>query len=146
MTAYGQAAWHPSRNHWRYARLRYAWRGCHLGHVGVRASCTKQMTTSRTDGTLAVMSCWQYAQLMITIEGRAPRDDARTVLWHGPGHGIGENYSDGDETVPELLNRFGADGWELTGLQEHREGGRGGSYWDASWSRTIYTFKRPVPP
>jgi len=31
-------------------------------------------------------------------------------VWHGPGQSIGENYSDSRQTVPELLNRFGADG------------------------------------
>lgn len=29
---------------------------------------------------------------------------------------------DSAQTVPELLTRFGADGWDLVGLQEHREG------------------------
>jgi hypothetical protein len=91
------------------------------------------------------MSCWQYAQLMITMDGQAP-EGVRTVVWHGPGQALGENYSDGPETVVELLNRFGADGWELAGLQENREGGREGSYWDAHWSLTTYTFKRSVPP
>jgi hypothetical protein len=27
------------------------------------------------------------------------------------------------QTVPELLNRFGADGWELAGLHDYRDGG-----------------------
>lgn len=75
------------------------------------------------------MSCWQYAQLTITVDGRDPHG-ARTILWHGPGQGIGENYSDSGHTVLELLNRFGADGWELAGLQDYREGGDGSSYWE----------------
>jgi hypothetical protein len=57
---------------------------------------------------------------------------------------VGENYSDRDDTVPELLNRFGADGWELAGLQDFRGGGDGSSYWEAARLLTVYTFKRPV--
>ena len=44
----------------------------------------------------------------------------------------------------ELLNRFGADGWELVGLQDYREGGDGSSYGEATRLLTVYTFKRPV--
>lgn len=62
-----------------------------------------------------------------------------------PGQGIGENYTDSDQTVLELLNRFGADGWELAGLQDYREGGNGSSYWEAPRLLTVYTFKRPLP-
>jgi len=61
------------------------------------------------------MSCWQYAQLTITVDGRAPHG-AQTILWHGHGQGIGETYSDNGHIVLELLNRCGADGWELAGL------------------------------
>jgi hypothetical protein len=92
------------------------------------------------------MPSWQYAQLTITADGRASREDTRTILWHGPGQGVGENYSDSHQTVLELLNRFGADGWELAGLQDYREGGSGPSYWDAVRLLTVYTFKRLVPP
>jgi hypothetical protein len=85
--------------------------------------------------------CWQYAQLTVTVNGRALRgEDARTILWHGPGQGLGESYSDSEQTVPELLNRFGADGWELAGIQDYREGGEGSLYWDASRLLTVYTF------
>jgi hypothetical protein len=91
------------------------------------------------------MSCWQYTQLTITVDGRAPQAGARTILWHGPGQGVGENYSESDQTVLELLNRFGADGWELAGLQDYREGGDGSSYWEAARLLTVYTFKRRVP-
>ncbi len=42
----------------------------------------------------------------------------------------------------ELLNRFGADGWELAGLQDYREGGDGSSYWEATRLLTVYTCKR----
>jgi hypothetical protein len=70
------------------------------------------------DGTLVAMPCWQCAQLTITVDGRASSEEARTIVWHGPGQGVGENYSDSRQTVPELLNRFGADGWELAGLQD----------------------------
>jgi hypothetical protein len=91
------------------------------------------------------MSCWQYAQLTITMDGRAAQTDARTILWHGPRQGVGENYSDTEQTVLELLNRFGADGWELAGLQDYREGGDGSSYWEAARLLTVYTFKRQIP-
>jgi hypothetical protein len=80
-------------------------------------------------------------QLTITVNGRASREDVRTILWHGPRQGVGENYSDSDQTVLELLNRFGADGWELAGIQDYREGGEGSSYWDAALLLTVYTFK-----
>jgi hypothetical protein len=90
------------------------------------------------------MSSWQYVQLTITLDGRSLEKDGRTILWHGPGQGVGENYSDTDTTVPELLNRFGADGWELAGLQDYREGGDGSSYWNAARLLTVYTFKRPM--
>jgi hypothetical protein len=91
------------------------------------------------------MSAWQYAQLTIRLEGRGGEDSC-TILWHGPGQGLGENFSDSGQTVLELMNRVGADGWELAGLEERREGGDGRTYWDAAWSLTTYTFKRPVPP
>jgi hypothetical protein len=94
---------------------------------------------------LAAMPCWQYAQLTITVDGRASKPGARTILWHGPGQGVGENYSDSGQTVPELLNRFGADGWELAGLQDYLEGGNGSSYWEAARQLIAYTFKRPIP-
>ena len=68
-------------------------------------------------------------------------------MWHGPGQGPGENFSGSGQTVLELMNRIGADGWELAGLEERREGGDGRTYWDAAWSlTTTYTFKRLVPP
>jgi hypothetical protein len=57
---------------------------------------------------------------------------------------VGENYSDSEHTVLELLNRFGADGWELAGLQDYRESGDGSSYWEAARLLTVYTFKRPI--
>ena len=85
------------------------------------------------------MPCRQYAQL--TIPSMAV-EDTRTVLWHGPGQGGGENYSDSKETVLQLLNRFGAGGWALAGMQDFREGGDGSSYWEATRLLTVYTFKR----
>jgi hypothetical protein len=91
------------------------------------------------------MSAWQYAQLTIRLEGRGGEDSC-TILWHGPGQGLGENFSGNGQTVLELMNRAGADGWELAGLEERREGGDGRTYWDAAWSQTTYTFKRLVPP
>ena len=58
---------------------------------------------------------------------------------------MGENCSDSGQTVLELLNRFGADGWELAGLQKYRDGGDGTSYWEAARLLTLCTFKGPVP-
>ena len=91
------------------------------------------------------MSCWQYAQLRSPWTGARPGEDMRTIVWHGPGQGVGENYCDSGQTMPELLNRFGADGWELAGIQDYRDGGAGTSYWEAARLLTVYTFKRPVP-
>jgi hypothetical protein len=78
------------------------------------------------------------------MDGRAPEPGTRIILWHGPGQGVSENYSDSPQTVLELLNRFGADGWELAGLQDCREGSDSTSYWDATRLLMVYTFKRPV--
>jgi hypothetical protein len=47
--------------------------------------------------------------------------------------------------VLELLNRVGADGWELADREERQERGDGSSYWDPNWTVTIYTFKNLVP-
>jgi len=96
-------------------------------------------------GTLADMSCWQYAQLTITVDGRAPQAGARTIIWHGPGQGVGENCSDSQQTVLELLNRFGADGWELAGLQDYREGGDGFSYWEGGPAAYRVHVQTPSP-
>lgn len=71
-------------------------------------------------------------------------EGTRTILWHGPGQGVGENFSDSSESVVQLFNRFGADGWELIGMQDYREGGDGSSYWEATRLLTVYTFKRMV--
>ena len=71
------------------------------------------------------------------------REDTRTVLWCALGQSVSENYSEGKQTVLELLNRFGADGWELASIQDHREGEAGFLLSDASRLFTVYTFKRP---
>ena len=80
-----------------------------------------------------------------TLGHQSRGERARTIIWRGPGQGLGENYSEGEQTVLELLNRFGADGWELAALQDYREGGDGSSYWEAARLLTVYTFKRPTP-
>jgi hypothetical protein len=67
-----------------------------------------------------------------------------TVTWQPPGQGLGENLSESGETILQLLNRFGADGRELTTVQERHEGVPGGRNWDAPWSQAIYTFKRKL--
>jgi hypothetical protein len=89
------------------------------------------------------MTVWQYAQLTITRDIRAGEID--TILWRGPGQGIGENFTGSGQSVLELLNRVGADGWELADREERRERGDGAGYWDPNWAVTIYTFKNPMP-
>jgi hypothetical protein len=89
------------------------------------------------------MTAWQYAQLTITRDIRA--GDVQTILWRGPGQGIGENFTDSGQSVLELLNRVGADGWELADREERQERGDGPGYWDPNWAVTIYTFKNLVP-
>jgi hypothetical protein len=74
------------------------------------------------------MSAWQYAQLTIRLEGRGGEGSC-TILWRGPGQGVGENFSDSGQSVLELMNRVGADGGELAGVEERREGGDGRTYW-----------------
>jgi hypothetical protein len=92
---------------------------------------------------LSSMSVWQYAQLTITLDSRS-QDRTRTVLWHGPDRELGEDLSETEPRVLDLLNRVGADGWELTSQEEQRDAGEGHTYWDAAWSLTTYTFKRRV--
>jgi hypothetical protein len=45
----------------------------------------------------------------------------------------------------ELLNRVGADGWELADRGQREERGDGSSHWDPSTAVTIYIFKNLVP-
>jgi len=92
------------------------------------------------------MSCWQCAQLTIMVDGRAVPESTLIVRWHGPGPGTDQDCSDTSQTVPELLTKFGSDGWELGALQEHREGGMGNSYWDAVRSVATYGSALRVSP
>lgn len=57
----------------------------------------------------------------------------------GPGQALGRSYEDSGQTVPELLNGFGADGWELAGIQDFRDGRKGSSYWEVSRLLTVYS-------
>jgi hypothetical protein len=89
------------------------------------------------------MTAWQYAQLTVTRDIRA--GDVQTILWRGPGQGIGENFTDSGQSVLELLNRGGC-----RRLGAGRLGGAPGTrrwpgYWDPNWAVTIYTFKNLVP-
>jgi hypothetical protein len=88
---------------------------------------------------------WQYAQLTI-IEDSRPNgcETTRTVVWQEPGQGLGENVTESDHTVLQLMNRFGADGWELVAIQEHHEGLAGGRSWDSPFSQVTYTFKQHI--
>jgi hypothetical protein len=92
------------------------------------------------------MSAWQYAQLTVTQQGRGREDDVRTVEWRGSEQGIDENFPDSRQTPLELMNKLGEARWELA-IHEARwqDAEAGSSYWDASWSRTVYTFKRRMP-
>jgi hypothetical protein len=89
------------------------------------------------------MTSWQYAQLSITRDIRA--GEIRTILWCAPGQGAGENFTGSGQSVLELLNRVGADGWELVDREERQERGDGSGYWDPNWTVTTYTFKYLVP-
>ena len=66
-------------------------------------------------------------------------------MWRGSGQGIGKNFTDSGQSVLELLNQVGADGWELADREERQDRGDGPSYWDPSTTVTIYTFKYLVP-
>jgi hypothetical protein len=71
------------------------------------------------------MPCWHYAQLTITVDGRALQGGTRTILWYGPGQGVGENYSESGQTVLELLNPAAAPAAQAPGraiLREQRPG------------------------
>ena len=89
------------------------------------------------------MTAWQYAQLTVTRDIRT--GEIRTILWHGPGQGLEENFTDSGQSMLELLNRVGADGWDLAGRGERQERGDGPGYWDPNWTVTIYTFKNQMP-
>ena len=69
------------------------------------------------------MTAWQYAQLSITRDIRAGQ--INTILWRGPGQGVSENFTDSGQTVLELLNWVGADGWELADRKSARNAARG---------------------
>jgi hypothetical protein len=88
---------------------------------------------------------WQYARLTVTHDSRpSGLEMTCTVIWQGPGQGLGEIYSESEYTVLQPMNRFGADGWELTAVQESRDGLPGGRGWDAPWSQVTYTFKQQI--
>jgi hypothetical protein len=89
------------------------------------------------------MTAWQYAQLTITRDIHV--GEIQTIFGRGPGQGIGEDLTDRGQSVLELLNRVGADGWELADREERQERGDGSSYWDPNWTVTSYTFKNLVP-
>jgi hypothetical protein len=74
----------------------------------------------------------------------------------GPGRGVPSavrtrsygskvSYLPTNRRRSSLLNRVGADGWELADREERPERGDGPGYWDPSRTVTIYTFKNPVP-
>jgi len=90
------------------------------------------------------MPGWQYAQLTVTVDEHQVTGDTRTVRWHGPGHDAQDSCA-GDQSIVELLNGLGADGWELTAIQDHRGGGsRSFAYRDPLCALATYTFKRPA--
>ena len=69
------------------------------------------------------MTAWQYAQLTIARDIRS--GETQTILWRGPEQGSGENFTDSGQTLLELLNRVGADGWELAAREERTDRGIG---------------------
>jgi hypothetical protein len=89
------------------------------------------------------MPMWQYGQL--TVRSRA-RGKERTILWRGPGERAAENYSANNQPVAVLLNQFGADGWELVGIQNYREVASGFGPGEPDRVISEYLFKRPYVP
>jgi hypothetical protein len=89
------------------------------------------------------MPAWEYGQLTITSDAHTDVQ-TRTILWQGPAASIEGALAEGGQTVLELLNQLGADGWELAGVEEDRQGGKRATDWGAIWSLVTYTFKRPV--
>jgi hypothetical protein len=67
----------------------------------------------------SAMTAWQHAQLFVTRDIRT--GEIQTIWWHGPGQGLGENLTGSGQSMLEVLNRVGADGWELAGREEHQE-------------------------
>jgi hypothetical protein len=91
-----------------------------------------------------MMTAWQYGQLTITQENRGAAGQ-RMVAWAGPGEGPGRDLEAGSHSAVDLMNRAGADGWELaSAVDRGPEGVPGGAAWDHTWSVTVYTFKRAV--
>jgi hypothetical protein len=89
------------------------------------------------------MPMWQYGQL--TVRSRA-RGKERTILWRGPGERAAENYSANNQPVAVLLNQFGAEGWELVGIQNYREVASGFGPGEPDRVISEYLFKRPYVP
>lgn len=90
------------------------------------------------------MSVWQYAQLTITVDSRN-NDQKRTIFWRGPGAEKDDDLSESEQTLLELLNQLGANGWALAGVEQDRQGGNRGTDWGATWALTTYLFMRPAP-
>ena len=65
-------------------------------------------------------------------------------MWRGPVRS-GENFTDSGQSMLGLLNRVGADGWELADRGQREERGDGSSHWNPSTAVTIYIFKNLVP-
>jgi hypothetical protein len=80
----------------------------------------------------------------VNDHSRHPPGDIQTILWRGPGQGLGEDFTDSGQSPLQLLNRVGAGGWELANREDREDRGDGSSYWDPSTAVTIYTFKNLV--
>ncbi|HEY2551731.1 MAG TPA: hypothetical protein VGI64_14270 [Streptosporangiaceae bacterium] len=90
------------------------------------------------------MTAWQYGQLTITQEIRGA-EGQRLVTWDGPGEVIGEGRRPDGQSPVDLMNRAGAEGWELAGaIGTGPEGVPGQTAWEHTWSVTVYSFKREV--
>src|SRR5690242_13692546 len=85
---------------------------------------------------------WQYAQLMVTCDGRPSAGAGGwTILWHGPGLTTERNTSDYAGVVGRL-NSAGERGWELVDVAALDGSGPGHVSARQDWSLTRYTFRR----
>ena len=89
------------------------------------------------------MTAWQYAQLTIARDIRAGQ--IQTILWRGPGQGLGENFTDSGQSVLELLNRVGADGWEMADREEREERADGPKLLGSEQNRDDLHLQEPGP-
>jgi hypothetical protein len=88
------------------------------------------------------MLAWEYGQLTVSTDATAG-EHAQMISWQGPGSEL-KDFPKSEQTVLELINELGANGWELTSTEDDKRGGRRETDWGSTWSLVRYTFKRPV--